>query len=123
VTPNNIAIKQSSRVLRLEFSQRAPIELSFEYLRVFSPSAEVRGHGKGNEVLQWGKRDVSISGAEAVGHYALKLIFDDGHDTGIYSWSCLLELADNYEANWQQYLAQLQAANRSRDPNVQILRL
>jgi DUF971 family protein len=90
--------------------------LSAEYLRVHSPSAEVRGHGKGQETLQTGKRQVNINTLEPVGNYAIKLNFDDGHDSGIYSWDYLLDLGANYEKLWKSYLNKLKSAKASRDP-------
>ncbi|MDH3694342.1 MAG: gamma-butyrobetaine hydroxylase-like domain-containing protein, partial [Gammaproteobacteria bacterium] len=89
-------------------------ELPCEYLRVYSPSAEVRGHGPGQEVLQVGKENVNIQNIEQVGNYAIKLQFSDGHDTGIYSWELLYELAHDYAANWQRYLERLTNAGYQR---------
>ncbi|MFQ5609287.1 MAG: gamma-butyrobetaine hydroxylase-like domain-containing protein, partial [Woeseiaceae bacterium] len=86
----------------------------FEYLRVYSPSAEVKGHGPGQETLQIGKEDVQITDIEPVGHYAVRLVFDDGHNTGLYTWVYLRELAENMESNWQAYLDRLQAAGYAR---------
>jgi DUF971 family protein len=88
--------------------------LSCEFLRVYSPSAEVRGHGPGQEVLQIGKESVNITGIEPVGNYAVKLIFSDGHDTGLYSWDYLYDLAKNYEALWLEYLGRLSMAGIQR---------
>jgi len=92
-------------------------------LRVFSPSAEVRGHGRGQEVLQTGKLNVEIRDIIAVGNYAIQLVFDDGHDSGIYSWRYLRELGENHQTLWEGYLAELRAANASRDPDEQVVTL
>ena len=114
--PTEINLHQASRVLDVTFDDGAAFSLPCEYLRVFSPSAEVRGHGPGQEVLQVGKRDVNIQAIEPVGVYAVKLVFTDGHDTGIYSWDYLYDLGARREANWKGYLARLQQAGKSRDP-------
>ena len=111
-TPTDIRILRKSRLLELCYEGDETLQLPFEYLRVFSPSAEVRGHGEGQEVLQVGKQDVLISGIMPVGHYAIKIIFDDGHDSGLYGWDYLQELAANQEQNWQEYLAQLKQAGK-----------
>ncbi|MEW9897293.1 DUF971 domain-containing protein [Chitinivorax sp. PXF-14] len=113
--PTEIRLHQRSRVLELSFSDGARFELSCEYLRVFSPSAEVRGHSPAQAKLQTGKRNVQIAAIEPVGNYAVKLVFDDGHDSGLYSWDYLYELGIKHEQNWQQYLAQLEAAGASRE--------
>lgn len=105
--PTSIKLRTKSRVLEVVFEDGARFELPFEYLRVYSPSAEVRGHGPGQETLQLGKHDVGIRAVEPVGHYAIKLVFDDGHDTGLYSWTYLRELGTQHEQKWQQYLARL----------------
>ncbi len=114
--PTDITLHQKSRVLEVAFDDGARFELPCEYLRVYSPSAEVRGHGPGQEVLQVGKRDVGIRAVEPVGMYAVKLVFSDGHDTGIYSWDYLHGLGVNREANWKTYLERLAQAGKSRDP-------
>ncbi len=114
--PTEISLHQKSRVLDVAFDDGRQFSLPCEYLRVYSPSAEVRGHGPGQEVLQKGKRDVGIKEVEPVGVYAVKLVFTDGHDTGIYSWDYLYELGTKQEANWKQYLARLEQAGASRDP-------
>ncbi len=103
-----------SRILELKFNDGSVFDLPTEYLRVYSPSAEVQGHGIGQEVLQLGKEDVNIGRIEPVGHYALQLIFDDNHDTGIYSWEYLYQLGANYEKKWAQYLERLEAAGHTR---------
>ena len=114
--PTDITLHQQSRMLEVTFDNGARFELPCEYLRVYSPSAEVRGHGPGQEVLQAGKRDVGISAVEPVGMYAVKLVFSDGHDTGIYSWDYLHELGTKRDSNWKTYLARLTQAGKSRDP-------
>ncbi|AOV15686.1 1-(5-phosphoribosyl)-5-((5-phosphoribosylamino)methylideneamino)imidazole-4-carboxamide isomerase [Acidihalobacter aeolianus] len=105
--PTEIRLHQQSRVLELAYEGGERYRLPCEYLRVFSPSAEVRGHGPGQEVLQTGKEDVNIVGIEPVGNYAIKLVFSDGHDTGIYDWRYLRALGENQAANWQAYLDRL----------------
>ena len=113
-TPTDLRLHQLSKVLEITFDDGKEYRLPCEYLRVYSPSAEVRGHGPGQEVLQYGKENVNISAIEPVGNYAVKLIFDDGHDSGLYSWDYLYELACNYQQNWQDYLQRLTAAGLSR---------
>jgi len=114
--PTEIKLHQKSRLLEIAFDDGKRYTLPCEYLRVFSPSAEVRGHGPGQEVLQVGKRDVEIKEIEPVGSYAVKLVFSDGHDTGLYSWDYLYELGEKQESSWKSYLARLEAAGASRDP-------
>jgi len=114
--PTEIKLHQKSRLLEIAFDDGSRFTLPCEYLRVFSPSAEVRGHGPGQEVLQVGKRDVEIKEIEPVGNYAVKLVFSDGHDTGLYSWEYLHELGEKQESSWKSYLARLEAAGASRDP-------
>ncbi len=118
-TPNPIDIKlhQASKLLEIQFDNHTECQLSCEFLRVYSPSAEVKGHGPGQEVLQVGKEDVNITGIEPVGNYAIKLIFSDGHDTGLYSWDYLYHLAENYEALWLEYIGKLDAAGHRRQPS------
>ena len=101
-------------MLVVGFDDGTEFSFSFEYLRVYSPSAEVKGHGPGQEVLQTGKENVAITAIEPVGHYAVRLVFDDGHDSGLYSWSYLHELGSNMESNWQHYLDRLTAAGYAR---------
>jgi DUF971 family protein len=113
--PTEINLHQVSRVLDVAFDDGRAFSLPVEYLRVYSPSAEVRGHGPGQEVLQAGKREVNISAIEPVGVYAVKFVFSDGHDTGIYSWDYLYELGTKQDANWKTYLARLAQAGKSRD--------
>lgn len=112
--PFDIRLHQASRLLEIKFDNDTECMLSCEFLRVYSPSAEVKGHGYGQEVLQTGKEDVNIVGIEPVGNYAVKLIFSDGHDTGLYSWDYLYELAKNYEALWLEYLGKLSMAGIKR---------
>ncbi len=100
----------------MSFDDGTHFELTFEYLRVFSPSAEVKGHGGGEGILQLAKQNVGISAVEPVGNYALRLIFDDGHDTGLYSWTLLHELGRNTRANWARYLERCAAASKPREP-------
>jgi DUF971 family protein len=116
--PTDIVLHQQSRVLEIAFDDGNRFRLSCEFLRVHSPSAEVRGHGPGQEVLQVGKREVGIRAIEPVGAYAVKLVFTDGHDTGLYSWSYLHELGRNQEALWTRYLERLEQAGASRDPRA-----
>tara|TARA_Y100000739_G_scaffold194653_1_gene175985 strand:- start:211 stop:579 length:369 start_codon:yes stop_codon:yes gene_type:complete len=116
--PTKIVLHQQSRMLEVAFDDDRMFNLSCEYLRVFSPSAEVRGHGPGQEVLQIGKENVNISAVESVGAYAVKLIFDDGHDSGIYSWETLYELGSQQEAYWQAYLEKLEKAGYERQPTA-----
>jgi DUF971 family protein len=114
--PAEIKLHQKSRLMELVFSDGSRFELSYELLRVHSPSAEVRGHGAGQEVLQAGKREVEISALEPSGSYAVQPTFSDGHSTGIYSWDYLYWLGQNRDALWQQYLERLAAAGASREP-------
>ena len=113
-TPQAITVHEQSRVLEVVFSDGAAFRLPFELLRVYSPSAEVMGHGPGQEVLQTGKRDVTLVGLEPVGNYAVQPAFSDGHDSGIFSWDYLYELGQRQDAMWQAYLARLQAAGADR---------
>jgi DUF971 family protein len=113
--PKNIVIHQQSKVLELAYEDGKTYRLPFELLRVLSPSAEVQGHGPGQETLQTGKREVLITQIEPVGHYALKPTFSDGHDSGLYSWEFLLHLGENQTQLWQSYLERLSAAGLERD--------
>ena len=117
-TPRPIEIKlhQKSRLLEIGFDDGKTFQLSCEYLRVYSPSAEVRGHGPGQEVLQEGKKDVEITAIEPVGNYAVKLVFSDGHDTGLYSWDYLHHLGEKQPSLWQRYLERLAVAGLHREP-------
>jgi DUF971 family protein len=110
-----ITLHQKSRVLEIAFSDGRSFRLPYEFLRVYSPSAEVRGHGPGQEVLQVGKRAVEIRALEPVGSYAVQPQFSDGHSTGIYAWDYLYQLGENQERLWSQYLEKLAAAGASRD--------
>ncbi|MDX1732724.1 MAG: DUF971 domain-containing protein [Halioglobus sp.] len=121
--PSGVQLHTRSRELELVYDEGVSYRLSCEYLRVYSPSAEVMGHGPGQEVLQSGKIDVGITEIKPVGNYALQLVFDDGHDTGLYSWEYLYKLCHEFEQRWQNYLDRLSAAGASRDPAVQVLKL
>jgi DUF971 family protein len=110
-------------MLELQYGDEQRYKLSCEMLRVYSPSAEVRGHGQGQEVLQTGKKNVSIREIKPVGNYALQLCFDDGHDTGIYSWDYLLDLCEHEDAYWDDYLRRLHEAGAGRDPAVEVVRI
>lgn len=114
--PTEIKLHQLSRQLEIAFNNGTRFELPYEFLRVYSPSAEVRGHGPGQEVLQVGKKDIAIKSIEPVGSYAVTLTFSDGHDTGIYSWDYLYELGANYVALWGRYVNRMEAAGASREP-------
>ena len=114
--PVEIKLHQKSRRMEISFSDGSQFDLSYELLRVYSPSAEVRGHGPGQEVLQVGKRDVEIRSLEPSGSYAIQPAFSDGHDTGIYSWEYLYWLGQNREKLWQEYLQRLEQAGASREP-------
>jgi DUF971 family protein len=115
-SPSNIVLHTVSRVLEIAFDDGSTFKLPFEFLRVYSPSAEVRGHGPGQEVLQVGKRDVMISDLRSVGHYAIQPVFSDGHDSGIFAWDYLYELGANQEQLWSEYLERLDAEGASREP-------
>ena len=119
--PVGIKLHKRSRELELEYPGGQQYSLSCEYLRVYSPSAEVRGHGSGQETLQTGKLKVGISAIKPVGRYAVQLIFDDGHDTGLYSWDYLYDLCTDKTRRWQDYLDRLNEAGASRDPDVQVV--
>ncbi len=119
--PTEIRLHQASRSLEIAYASGERFHLPCEFLRVYSPSAEVRGHGPGQEVLQTGKRMVGISSIAPVGNYALQFTFSDGHDSGIYSWSYLHELCREQERLWEAYLAQIAAAGASRDPSGPVL--
>jgi len=114
-SPTSITLHQASRVLEIGFDDGAVFRLPFELLRVYSPSAEVQGHGPGQEVLQTGKRDVQIVEMETVGHYALQPRFSDGHDTGIFSWTYLYELGAHQAQYWDRYEQRLAEAGADRD--------
>ena len=112
--PEELRLRSGGRTLVLTYPDLGEVPLGAEFLRVYSPSAEVRGHGKGNEVLQLGKEDVAITGVEPVGNYAVKLIFSDGHDSGLYSWDILYEFARSHPQLWQSYLQRLEKAGHQR---------
>ena len=112
--PTAINLHQKSRFMEIEFADGSRFELSYELLRVYSPSAEVRGHGQGQEVLQLGKREVGITGVEPVGSYAIQPTFSDGHATGIYSWDYLYQLGLEQDSRWTSYLKQMDDAGASR---------
>jgi DUF971 family protein len=114
--PTEIRLHQKSRLLEIVFDDGRAFRLSCEFLRVYSPSAEVRGHGPGQETLQAGKEEVEITAVEPVGNYAVKLVFSDGHDTGLFSWDYLYELGTHQDAMWRQYLDRLQQAGIKRTP-------
>jgi DUF971 family protein len=114
--PTEIKVQQASKLMDVRFDNGRHFSFSFEFLRVYSPSAEVRGHGPGQETLQVGKRDVGITRVEPIGAYAVKPVFSDGHDSGIYSWDYLYLLGENQELLWADYLARLESAGASRDP-------
>ena len=113
-TPTDIKIHKRSRTLELVYGDTSH-QLPFEFLRVHSPSAEVRGHGKGQEVLQFAKRNINIIGIEPIGSYAIRIQFDDGHDSGFYSWVYLDELIQNQDKLWHDYLEKLETEGKSRD--------
>ena len=115
IKPTAITLHQASRVLEIAFDDGRTFRLPYEFLRVYSPSAEVRGHGPGQETLQVGKREVGIDKVESVGHYAIRPEFSDGHGTGIYSWDYLYDLGERQDELWRRYLDKLAAAGASRD--------
>ena len=115
--PTEINLHQKSQILDIGFDTGEKFELTCEYLRVYSPSAEVRGHAPGEETLQVGKADVNIERIEPVGTYAVQLFFDDGHDSGIYSWEWLYLIGKNYAKLWQEYLDKLEQAGQKRAPS------
>jgi DUF971 family protein len=114
--PTEIKLHSVSRLMEISFSDGARFELPFELLRVYSPSAEVRGHGPGQEVLQTGKKEIGIASIEPAGSYGIKPLFTDGHDTGIYSWSYLYDLGTDKEELWAEYIQRLEQAGASREP-------
>jgi len=113
--PTEITLHQQSRELEIAFADSSRYRLPYEFLRVHSPSAEVRGHGPGQEVLQIGKQNVNVLGVEPVGSYAMKIEFDDGHDSGLYTWEYLQRLGKHQDALWQEYLHRLEEAGQSRE--------
>jgi DUF971 family protein len=114
-TPTEIRLKKDSKLLIVGFDDGSEFQYSCEYLRVHSPSAEVKGHGPGQETLQTGKERVAITSIEPIGHYAVRLVFDDGHNTGLYTWQYLYELGTGMTANWRRYLDRLSAAGYARE--------
>ncbi|MGB0449700.1 MAG: gamma-butyrobetaine hydroxylase-like domain-containing protein [Porticoccaceae bacterium] len=123
LVPSRLVLNKRKDCLSLEYAGDIRHQLPAEYLRVLSPSAEVRGHGRGQEVLQTGKRNVLISAIAKSGNYAIQISFTDGHDSGIYSWDYLYELGSNYESKWADYLQSLQQAGQTRDPDTQVVKL
>ena len=119
--PTKVHLRRNSNQLELHFADQSYC-LAAEYLRVYSPSAEVRGHGRGQEKLQFGKLHVALQRIESQGNYAIKLVFDDGHDSGIYTWDYLYELATQQEQYWQDYLERLHQAGKPRDPETSVVR-
>lgn len=122
LTPSKVTLHRQSQVLELHYGEQQ-FALSAEFLRVHSPSAEVRGHGRGQEVLQYGKLGVSINAVEPQGNYGVRLVFDDGHGTGIYTWDYLHDLGENHAQYWQVYLDRLQQAGKPRDPTESVVKL
>lgn len=114
-TPTDIKLHQKSRILEIAFADGKRFNLPYELLRVYSPSAEVRGHGPGQEVLQIGKQSVEINHIEPVGTYAVQLVFSDGHDTGLYSWDYFYNMGVNQDEMWQHYLQRMAEAGASRE--------
>lgn len=121
--PTKIQWQKGSRALLLEWPDGIAHSLGFELLRVYSPSAEVQGHGPGQAVLQTGKKNVNITAINTVGRYAVQLVFDDGHDSGIYSWSFLRRLGEEQEQYWADYLQALHDAGANRDPEIQVVQI
>lgn len=121
--PSDIALHKRSKILELKYADGSSYKLPCEYLRVYSPSAEVKGHGPGQEVLQSGKINVTIERIEPTGNYALQLFFSDGHESGIFSWNYLHELGTNQDDYWQDYLSRVAAAGVNRDPEIQVVRI
>jgi len=113
--PTDIRLRRKSRLLAVHFDDGEQFNLPFEYLRVFSPSADVKGHGPGQDVLQTGKEHVEVTAVEPVGNYAVRLVYDDGHNTGLYTWQYLYELGKDLSDNWRSYLDRLEAAGYARD--------
>ncbi len=121
MAPTNITLNQKSRILEISWPDDAVHQLPCEYLRVSSPSAEVQGHGPGQETLQLGKENINITAIEPVGNYAIKLVFDDNHDSGLFSWDYLRKLGDHQEANWKAYLEKCDKAGYVRKEEGQFI--
>jgi len=119
--PTQIELHQKSRVLEIAFSDGKHFRLPYEFLRVNSPSAEVKGHGPGQETLQVGKKEVEITSAEPVGTYAMQITYSDGHDSGLYSWEYLHHMGEHQDEMWRDYLAKMEAAGAKREPAPNIL--
>lgn len=120
-SPTVIKYHNKSKILELHYEQQV-FELSAEYLRVHSPSAEVKGHGPGQETLQFGKCHVAIKSVDPQGHYAIRIVFDDGHDSGIFTWDYLYKLGKNKDEMWDEYLALLHQKGLSRDPDISVVK-
>ncbi|MEO1078891.1 MAG: DUF971 domain-containing protein [Pseudomonadota bacterium] len=120
--PTGLRLRRGSRLLEISYADGRVVELGWEFLRVHSPSAEVRGHHASQAVLQTGKRKVAITDLKPVGHYALQIIFDDGHDSGLYSWEYLDHLGRNRDELWEAYLDELSRQGGNRDPDTQVLK-
>lgn len=121
MTPSNITLNQTTRILEITWPDQVTHQLSCEYLRVSSPSAEVRGHGIGQETLQLGKENVGIEAIEPVGHYAIQLFFDDNHNSGIFDWGYLRDMGDHQEEKWADYLGRCEAAGYQRKTEGQVI--
>ncbi len=122
-TPTKVVVRETKDALIIEYADGQAYTLPAEYLRVYSPSAEVRGHGTGNETLQFGKRNVTITSLVQAGNYALQITFSDGHDSGIYGWDYLKELGKTHEQKWSVYLQKIHQAGLSRDIDSQVIKL
>lgn len=118
--PRSLTYSKTQKTLQVEWHDGESANLSAEFLRVYSPSAEVRGHSAEQRVLQFGKKDVDINEMQPVGNYAVRILFSDGHDSGIYSWSYLRELHEHHDEYWQTYISELKDANASRLPSIPI---
>jgi len=116
-TPSKIQLHKKSGTLDISYGEEN-FQLSAEYLRVYSPSADVKGHGPNQEVLQFGKQNMGFNKAEPIGNYAIRIEFNDGHDTGIFTWEYLYDLGKNFEIHWQDYLDRLNKAGKSRDAEM-----
>lgn len=121
--PSKLRLNREDGSLSLEYNDGSHFTLTGEYLRVHSPSAEVRGHGKGQGVLQFGKKAVKVANLTSSGNYAIQITFSDGHDSGLYTWEYLYDLATHYDQYWENYLNALQQAGKHREANVQVVQL